>query len=155
MIYLLDTDTMVFMIRGLKSKGQTKRGQSLRKRARLLVDRCKQAQSDANSVAVSAITIAELEYGARRSKDYESEIAAVRKILLPFDTYCYDGDDCAYHYGCIRYELEASGARIGPLDLLIAAHALSLEATLDASHRGGGEWPGSGNRCGLRRASWT
>ncbi len=38
--------------------------------------------------------------------------------------------DAALHYADIRASLEASGKTIGPLDLLIAAHARSLGATL-------------------------
>jgi tRNA(fMet)-specific endonuclease VapC len=36
----------------------------------------------------------------------------------------------AEHYGDLRAELERRGQTIGPLDLLIAAHARSLGATL-------------------------
>ena len=38
--------------------------------------------------------------------------------------------DAALHYAAIRAELEAAGTPIGPLDLLIAAQARSLGATL-------------------------
>lgn len=38
--------------------------------------------------------------------------------------------DAALHYADIRSELEAGGKTIGPLDLLIAAQARSLGATL-------------------------
>ena len=40
------------------------------------------------------------------------------------------GMDAALHYAEIRADLEASGNSIGPLDLLIAAQARSLGATL-------------------------
>ena len=79
---------------------------------------------------MSAITVSELEYGARHSGDYDSEIAAVQKILAPFDVYDYDGVACPMHYGRIRQELETQGATIGSMDLLIAAHVIALEATL-------------------------
>ena len=39
-------------------------------------------------------------------------------------------DAAARHYGEIRTDLEKRGIAIGPLDLLIAAHARSLEAAL-------------------------
>ena len=64
------------------------------------------------------------------SDDYEAEISAVRKVLLPFRVFDYDSFSCPPHYGRIRYELEAQGHTIGALDLLIAAHALALDATL-------------------------
>jgi tRNA(fMet)-specific endonuclease VapC len=127
MIYLLDTDTLIFMIRGLKASG---RQWARRQRAMKLTDRCRQAQRDGNTVALSAITVCELEFGARHSGRYNAEIAAVRKVLLPFDTFDYDAVNCAAHYGRIRYDLEQAGQTIGAMDLLIAAHALSLSATL-------------------------
>jgi len=79
---------------------------------------------------VSAITVSELDFGARKSGRYEDEIAAVGKILAPFETYDYDAVSCAPHYGRIRHELEQAGQTIGAMDLLIAAHALSRDATL-------------------------
>ena len=130
MIYLLDTDIMIFLVRGLKTRRRTKHHLAMRQQARQLVERCKQAQSTGDSVGVSAITVSELEYGGQRSDRYETEIEAVRRILRPFDLYDYDAVACAEQYGRIRYELESAGATIGALDLLIAAHALGLNATL-------------------------
>jgi tRNA(fMet)-specific endonuclease VapC len=126
MTYLLDTDMLIFMIRGLKA---------LRRRPQLqvamkLVDRCRQTQREGHLVGVSAITVSELEFGARNSSHYDMEIAAVQKILLPFDTFDYDAVNCPVHYGRVRHELEQRGETSGAMDLLIAAHALSLEATL-------------------------
>ena len=130
MIYLLDTDIMIFLVRGLKTRRRTKHHLAMRQQARQLVERCKQAQSRGDSVGLSAITVSELEYGGQRSDRYETEIEAVRRILRPFDLYDYDAVACAEQYGRIRYELESAGATIGALDLLIAAHALGLNATL-------------------------
>jgi tRNA(fMet)-specific endonuclease VapC len=126
MIYLLDTDTLIFMIRALKPGGQRQR----RGRALRLVQRCRLAQQEGHAVGVSAITVSELEFGARKSGRYEEEIAAVAKILAPFETYDYGAETCAPHYGHIRYELEKAGHPIGAMDLLIAAHALCLGATV-------------------------
>jgi tRNA(fMet)-specific endonuclease VapC len=127
MIYLLDTDTLIFMIRGLKAK---QRHRTQRERAEKLVDRCRHEESDGHEVGVSAITVSELEYGARNSADYGAEIAAVQKILLPFQLYDYDAVTSSPHYGRIRHKLEQQGETIGAMDLLIAAQALGLNATL-------------------------
>ena len=127
MIYLLDTDMLIFMIRGLKGGG---RQRERRERASALRDRCRQVQQEGHAVGVSSITVAELEFGARNSDRYEEESAAVQKVLMPFETYDFDAVSCPLHYGRIRQELEQAGATIGAMDLLIAAHALSLEATL-------------------------
>jgi tRNA(fMet)-specific endonuclease VapC len=50
-------------------------------------------------------------------------------FLAPLEVVPYD-EMAAYHYGQIRAFLEQSGAIIGAMDLLIAAHALSLSVTL-------------------------
>jgi tRNA(fMet)-specific endonuclease VapC len=126
MIYLLDTDTLIYMVRGLKS-GKPSRNQQ---RARALVERCRKTQAAGESVGLSAVTVSELEFGARASGQYETEMQAVRKLLTPFDIYDYDCVHCPHHYGRIRHELEARGASIGGMDLLIAAHSLALAATL-------------------------
>lgn len=130
MIYLLDTDILIYLIRGLKTKQRGKNAADHRGRAQQLVTRCQQAQADRHAVGISAVTASELEYGARRSEDHVRESEAVRKILLPFELYDYEAVTCAEPYGRVRRELELAGEVIGALDLLIAAHALSLGATL-------------------------
>jgi tRNA(fMet)-specific endonuclease VapC len=127
MIHILDTDTLIYMIRALKADGR-RRGR--REQGLHLVERCRQAQKEGHGVGISAITVSELEFGARKSGHYEDESAAVAKILAPFDVYDYEAVGCAPPYGHIRHELEQAGQTIGAMDLLIAAHALSLDATL-------------------------
>lgn len=126
MIYLLDTDLLIFLIRGLK----TARPHRNRQQARTLMDRCQKAQVAGDSVGLSAVTVSELEFGARHGGRYEDEIAAVRKILMPFDVYDFDAIVCPEHYGRIRHELESVGQTIGSMDILIAAHTLALSGTL-------------------------
>ncbi|MGO9466100.1 MAG: type II toxin-antitoxin system VapC family toxin [Isosphaeraceae bacterium] len=90
MIYLLDTDILIFMIRGLKAR----RRPAQRQWAQELVDRCRRSEIAGDSVALSAVTVSELEFGARNSGDYEAEISAVHKVLTPFDIYDYDCVAC-------------------------------------------------------------
>ncbi len=127
MLYLLDTDTIIFMLRGLRAPS---RQRARRDKARALVTRCREAQASGDVVALSAITVSELEFGACNSADYDAEIVAVRKLLTPFEIVDYDGATCPAHYGRVRHELERAGKMIGAMDLLIAAHALALAATL-------------------------
>ena len=73
-------------------------------------------------LAISVITLAELEHGAAKSTRPEKSRVALIKFLslvtvLPFDR------TAAYEYGQIRAELERKGKPIGPLDMQIAAHA--------------------------------
>lgn len=63
MIYLLDTDTLIFMLRGFRAKVQA----AARQQARGIASRCRERQAAGDAVGISAITVAELEYGARRS----------------------------------------------------------------------------------------
>ena len=125
MIYLLDTDLLIFMVRGLKA---TARRARQRQQAARLMDRCRKAQAAGDSVGLSAVTVSELEFGARKSGRHADEIAALRKVLTPFDLYDYDAVSCPAHYGRLRHELEAKGQTIGSMDLLIAAQAMALGA---------------------------
>jgi tRNA(fMet)-specific endonuclease VapC len=126
-LYMLDTDMIIFMLRGLKAPA---RQRARRDKAISLVARCREAQANGDVVGLSAITVSELEFGAHNSGAYDTEILAVRKILTPFEVFDYDGATCPAHYGRVRHELERRGQLIGAMDLLIAAHALAMAATL-------------------------
>jgi tRNA(fMet)-specific endonuclease VapC len=125
-IYLLDTDMLIFLARGQKLSAKPDQ----RKRAKQLEGRCAAAQAAGHQLGLSAASISELEYGAQLSGQYKTEILAVRKLLTPFELYDYDAIYCPARYGFVRRELEVKGLVIGAMDLLIAAHALALDATL-------------------------
>ncbi len=91
MLYMLGTDMIIFMLRGLKASA---RQRARRERALALVARCREAQAKGDVVGLSAITVSELEFGAHNSGDYETEIVAVQEILTPFEVYDYDGVSC-------------------------------------------------------------
>jgi tRNA(fMet)-specific endonuclease VapC len=82
-----------------------------------------------SEVGVSSITVSELAYGVARSTRPAQNRAALSQFLAPLETVAY-GDGAAAAYGGIRATLERQGTPIGPLDLLIAAHALALGSTL-------------------------
>lgn len=77
---------------------------------------------------ISIVVAAELRYGAERpgslrlSRQLEAVLAAIE--VLPIET------PVDRHYGAIRNELESAGNPISHNDLLIAAHARALGATL-------------------------
>ena len=80
-------------------------------------------------MCISAITMAELEYGAANSSAPERNAFALRLFLsgisvLPFD------ENAAAEYGRIRADLKKKGQLIGANDLLIAAHAKALDLIL-------------------------
>lgn len=80
-------------------------------------------------IALSVITLAELEYGARKSAAVDKNLAALHLFSIPFDILPFDYN-ATKSYGIIRADLEARGTSIGPLDMLIAAHASSLNYVL-------------------------
>ena len=80
-------------------------------------------------IAVSSITVSELYYGAQKSSNKRRNLQRVEDFLYPFDVLAYD-DAASREYGRIRATLEKMGQVIGPLDMLIAAHALSRKLIL-------------------------
>ena len=85
-------------------------------------------------IGLSAITLAELEYGASNSRDPRRNRDALRgspRLEVPsFDRAATEA------YRRVRTVLERKGWPIGPMDLLIAAHALSLGVRLVTSNEG-------------------
>jgi tRNA(fMet)-specific endonuclease VapC len=80
-------------------------------------------------VAISSITLAELRFGISKSKQSERNRAALDQFLIPLEVLPFD-EAAAEAYGNIRATLEIKGTPIGPLDTLIASHALSVKATV-------------------------
>jgi tRNA(fMet)-specific endonuclease VapC len=79
-------------------------------------------------LGVSSITVGELEVGVAKSGSARNA-RALQQFLEPLSVADFDRLAAA-HYGRLRAWLEAAGTPIGPLDLQIAAHALSLDVTL-------------------------
>jgi tRNA(fMet)-specific endonuclease VapC len=131
MIYVLDTDCFIMLLRGTAlQQSRTVRDKNLAAAALRIRQQCREVTSAGHHVGLSAITLAELEFGLRASGRYAEKRPALHQVLLPFEQFAFDPVDCVHHYGQIRSVLEKSGKTIGPLDLLIAAHALALNATL-------------------------
>jgi len=117
MKYLLDTDICILLIR--------------QKSARVLQRLITQQPGQ---VGISSITLAELAYGAEKSAQVEQNRAALQQFLLPLELADFD-QPAALAYGKIRAGLERAGQVIGSMDLLIAAHALSLGAILVSNNQ--------------------
>ena len=86
-------------------------------------------QYDPAEFCISAITLAEMQYGISKSSKPEKNQLALASFLsniavLPFE------EDAAVEYGDIRSGLEKKGTTIGPNDMLIAAHARALDLTV-------------------------
>ena len=81
------------------------------------------------NVCISSITVSELQYGVFKSKQIKKNMKRLDEFLTPFEIIPYD-ESASIYYGKIRSHLEKKGYVIGPLDMLIAAHALSEKLTL-------------------------
>ena len=78
---------------------------------------------------ISAITLAELEFGVAKSARGVENRSRLDVFLARFETVPFDARAAAA-YGKVRAALEKRGTPIGPLDTEIAAHAIALQATL-------------------------
>jgi tRNA(fMet)-specific endonuclease VapC len=100
-------------------------------------------------VTVSAITVAELQYGVSKSIQPDRNREALAEFLLPLEVLSFD-ESASGHCGDIRSQMERTGNMIGAMDLLIAAHARSLSLTLMTNnHREFQRVPG------LRTDNWV
>ena len=110
--YMLDTNICIYII---KQKPEN------------VIERFR--QTSVSDIGVSSITLSELEYGVMKSAKPEQNKLALAQFIAPIEIYAYD-DVAAQHYGKIRANLERQGTPIGSLDMLIAAHALSVDSLL-------------------------
>jgi tRNA(fMet)-specific endonuclease VapC len=92
------------------------------------------AFGSSDAVCVSIITAAELRYGGAK-KGSPRLLAQVEAILSSIEIVAFDVPADA-EYAAIRAGLDAAGTPIGPNDLLIAAHAIALGATLVTANVG-------------------
>lgn len=111
MKYLLDTNICIYLIneRPQKVLAQFKR-------------------HSLGDIGISSITASELAFGVAKSGSLRNR-AALESFLLPINIVEYDAA-AAFAYGDIRATLEKQGKTIGPLDMLIAASALSRQLVL-------------------------
>jgi tRNA(fMet)-specific endonuclease VapC len=80
-------------------------------------------------LCTSSIVAAELRYGADKSRHPQRNHARLDVLLAELRPVVF-GVDAARCFGKVRSRLEARGLPIGPYDMQIAAHALSLDVTL-------------------------
>ena len=113
-LYLLDTNICIYLI-------------NQRSGFKNIVERMD--GMDREKLGVSSITVAELEFGAAASKRQGDNFKRLERFLLDFEVIAFDRES-ARPYGPLRAALQAQGMPIGPMDFLIAAHALALKAIL-------------------------
>ncbi len=110
--YMLDTNICIYIIKQKPEK---------------VIERFRLAS--VSDIGISSIALSELEYGAMKSAKPAQNKLALAQFIAPLEIYAYD-DVAAEHYGRIRAHLERQGTPIGSLDMLIAAHALSIDTVL-------------------------
>ena len=81
------------------------------------------------SLCISAITEGELLFGLAKRPAAKQLHVAVREFLRRVDVLPWDST-AAEHYGTVRADMARQGKVLAPLDLLIATHALSVDAVL-------------------------
>jgi tRNA(fMet)-specific endonuclease VapC len=112
MEFILDTNICIYIIKR-KPSG--------------VIERFK--QTEISQIGISSITLSELLYGVSKSSKPEQNQIALTQFVAPLEILTY-GDEVAQYYGDLRAQLEKQGTPIGSLDMLIAAHALSIDCTL-------------------------
>jgi len=113
MKYLLDTDICIYLIN---------------EKPKSLLSKFEKYPID--EFGISSITHAELQYGIAKSTNKEKNKKALYEFLLPLTILPFHGEEVTARYGGIRALLESKGETIGPFDMLIAAHAISLDLIL-------------------------
>lgn len=112
MKWMLDTDTCIALIK------------------RKPPDLIKRLQGKpVGDVGLSSITLAELRHGVAKSERKDQNRSALDQFLLALDIAPFD-ELASDSYGDVRADLEKRGTPIGPLDTLIAGHALSMNVIL-------------------------
>jgi predicted nucleic acid-binding protein len=105
-MFLLDTDTIIYSLKGKDSVVQNL------------------ASHQRDPLKISVISLMELYYGAYKSEKTKANLAKVRRIEKAFDIISVDFS-VAETFGMIKSDLEFQGTPLDDFDLVIAASALA------------------------------
>ncbi|HUG72050.1 MAG TPA: type II toxin-antitoxin system VapC family toxin [Steroidobacteraceae bacterium] len=117
MQYLLDTSTVSLMLR--------EAGPRFRKRL---------SRTPMQDLCISLVTEAELRYGLARRGHPAGLTQRVHELLLRLESLPWTSE-VAQTYAVLRSDSDAAGISLGPLDMMIAAHARAVDATLVSADR--------------------
>ena len=112
MKYFLDTNIIIYFIKGSSPA---------------LLKHLKKVPEA--SIVLPSVVLAEIEYGARKSKDYGRTIRTYKAFTSFFQTVPFD-KAASETYGKIRADLESKGYMIGANDCMIAAIVLANDGVL-------------------------
>lgn len=114
MQFMLDTNILVYVL-------------NRRPQHQAVVDRYDAA--DARLTCISSVTLAELRFGVEQSLIRNVTQAKLDRVVAALTVVPFEAR-AAHAYGVLRAQLQSTGKPIGPLDMLIAGHAISLGAML-------------------------
>lgn len=117
MNYMLDIDTCIYLMSGRHGERQSR-----------ILARLDRLAPEENLILSSIVTF-ELSYGAQKGRWRKANLALLEEFLLDFIVAPFD-EKASHIGGAIRTKLEKNGRPIGPMDTLIAAHAVSLGVPL-------------------------
>ena len=112
MRYMLDTNICIYLIK---------------QQPREVINRFQEIVP--GEIAISSVTVTEMMYGVAKSQHKEKNKSAFESFLAPLEIVDFDFK-AAQHFGTVRAYLEKRGTPIGAYDLMIAAHARSLDLVL-------------------------
>jgi predicted nucleic acid-binding protein len=112
-LYLLDTNIVSYFVKGVSAS---------------LVQRM-QVGLDAQDIAISAITRAELRYGLELMDQFDKRRKRIDLLLTELPALSW-GLEAADEYGQLKTYLRRNGTPVGDFDTQIAAHALAEKLTL-------------------------
>ncbi len=96
--------------------------------------RARMRAADIGNLCVSAISLAETSFGLAKRPEATNIASMTRAFFTEIAVLHFDSDT-AELYGRLRATMERQGKSLGALDMLIAAHALSVGAILVTSDR--------------------
>ena len=112
MTYLLDTNICIYAIKGTYPQ---------------LSHTLLSVHPD--EIALSAVTVSELEYGAAKSRWGDRTKQILRSFMANFDILPFTEED-AVLFGTLRAQLECAGTPIGLLDAMIGAQGITRHLTV-------------------------
>ena len=112
MKYYLDTNTIIYSVKGSYSA---------------LADHFRKVPPQ--SIVIPTIVMAEIEYGAKKSRNYDETMAVYRRFTNVFEKVSFS-EEASIVYGEIRSFLEKKGLVIGPNDLIIASTVIADKGIL-------------------------
>ena len=119
-MYMLDTNICIYIIK---------------KKTKTVINKLKQNRK--KELFISSITLAELEFGNANANSLykERNSIALLEFLTIMEIKHFD-ENAAKEYGIIKKDLKDRNCLIGPYDMLIGAHAKSLNLTLVTNNVG-------------------